>query len=185
MRTGRLSVHVGFIGATNGGALTDEVHHLSGGFDADFLETAPYDGPIFFLPNLNLSPHRWVFRCQQINEIFVVNLDEGSLDGAVPRVPPFLFELLDRVENSGHCSGNNAHAVIGIRWVRIQVHSGHGVSLARGCLAIGEDGAIESLQKAGDQWRGGGGENGVLRRSLRMDLVKSKRLLLGERVGSR
>lgn len=114
MRTGRLSVHVGLVGATNGGALADEVHHLCRRLDADFLETAPDDRPILFLPNLDLPPHRRILSCQQVNEIFVVNLDEGPLDGAVPRVPPFLFELLDRTENSGHSSRNDAHAVFGV-----------------------------------------------------------------------
>lgn len=114
MRAGGLCVHVGLVGASNGGALTDEVHDLTGVFDADFSETAPDDGPVLLLPDLNLSPHRRVLRREQVDEIFVVNFDEGAPDGAVPRVAPFLFELLDRTENSGHCSGDDAHAIIRI-----------------------------------------------------------------------
>ena len=74
-------------------------------------------------------------------------------------------------------TGDNAHAILWVSWVCIEVDAGHGVCLPARGLAIGEDCAVETLKEAVDEGLGCRGEYRMLCRIWSVDLVEIKNLL--------
>ena len=70
------------------------LHNLGCVSDADFPETIPNDMTVFILPNLNVAAATdRVFVGKEVKEVFVVNLDEGTLETEVPSTSSLLAEL--------------------------------------------------------------------------------------------
>ena len=83
----------------NGGRIMEEseghlLHNLGCILHADFAETIPNDMTVFILPNLNVAAvTSRGFVSEQVKKVFVVNLDEGTLETKVPSTSSFLAEL--------------------------------------------------------------------------------------------
>lgn len=85
MRAGRLRVHVRLVRAADGSALADEVHDLVRVADGDVAEALPDDVPVLVLSDLDLAvPAAGIIVAEKINELLVVELDEGALDAVGP-----------------------------------------------------------------------------------------------------
>ena len=87
---------------------------------------------------------------KKINKIFVVELYKRALDVVVPRAASLFLELATLLKYACHGAWNNTHAVIGVGWVLVEVDARHGEGLATTCLAIGEDGTVESFYETRD-----------------------------------
>lgn len=82
-------------------------------------------------------------------------------------------------------SRDDAHAVVSVGRIRIEIDTSHCKSLPTAGLAIRQDCAVEALEKARDQRLRGRDEEVILGCLGRMNLVKSEVLLLGGGRGGR
>lgn len=72
---------------------------------------------------------------EEIVGVFVVDLHEGDVEPVVDLGAP-----LDLIEDEGQGSRDDSPELPGLS-------AAHGVSLARACLAVGEDGGVVALQE--------------------------------------
>jgi hypothetical protein len=134
--------------------------------------------------DLGLTARR-VVHVQQIDEILVVQLNKRSLDAKAPCCAALFLQLSGTCKDVRNGSRNDTHAVVSVRGICIQIDAGHGKCLATAGLAIGQDGAVETLEKARHQGLGGGYEEVILGSLRRMNLVESEVMLLVDGRGRR
>ena len=133
---------------------------------------------MFILPNLNVATAIGrVLLGEQVEEVFVVNFYEGALDGEIPSTGSFVAEFPCAGEYCGHGSRDDAHTVLGISGVCLEVDTGHCMRFSGAGLTIGEDGAVEALQKPRNERIRSGGKDGMLGGRRTVDLIKRELLL--------
>lgn len=127
-------------------------HNFGRSPNCNFPQAVPDDVPILILADLyvTLGTRGLVWR-KQVDEILVVKLQERPFDAVGPRAAAFVSELIRALEDGGDGSGNNAHPVVWVRWVRVEVYAGHGERLPTARLAVSEDGTIEAIEKAREE----------------------------------
>ena len=146
---------------------------------------------VLVFSNLNFtSPTDRVVDAEQVYEVFVVDFYERAFDGIVPRPGALLLDLPATRKEGGDCARDDAHAVVGIRGVGVEVYSSHGVRLPAARLAVRKNRAIEAFNETRDKRLGGGCKHGMLVRGRAVHLVESENLFLrscarGSRRGSR
>ena len=116
---------------------------------------------------------------KQVDKVFVVDFYEGTLDIIVPRITALLLDLPCALKEGRHGTGNDTHTICRIRWIGVKVNACHGEGLARAGLAVCEDCAIKAVEKAGEEWEGGGSEERMLGALWRVDLVEGEDLFFG------
>ncbi len=108
-------------------------HNLARVFHVHLAKPTPDNVVIFVFANLHLLPTAsHIIPYSKINEIFVVNFYEGSLDAVVPSSAVFFFELSCVRINCGNRPWDDIHVIARIRGVSIQIHVSHGTLLV--CL---------------------------------------------------
>jgi hypothetical protein len=138
---------------------------------------------LFVLSNLHHRLRTRPVSTQQVYQIFIIHFNKRSLDVIVPRGAALLLELPAPRKQVRNRSRDDAHRVVRVERVSIEVDACHGERLAGARLAVGEDRAVEAVDKVCDQRERGRGEERVLRRRRPVHLVKGKNLLLGGREG--
>ena len=117
-------------------SLANEVDHLIGGGDPDFMNPTHTDRPIFFIPDVDeIVLHFDLFVAldvivgEQVDNLLIVDFDEGGLDGEFN----FFFPFLNLIEELIHNSGDDANF---IDVFKVDGVGAHGVGFATASLSI-------------------------------------------------
>ena len=167
-------------GGTNGrGCKSNLLHDFWGVFHVDFPETIPNNVTMFIFPNLDITASIGrVFVGKQIEKVFVVNFDEGALDIEIPSTGSFLAKLPCTGKYGCYGPRDDAHTVLRIGGVGVEVDTSHCVRFSRTGLSVCEDGAVEALQEPRDERVRRGGKDSMLGCRRTVNLIKSELLFL-------